>query len=70
MADMNNAKERFPTDYEPCSVCSYDHAYDVPLLNADEYTRVLHLHLADHPIPPYDLIVASATRLPAWRNER
>lgn len=54
----------FPADYEPCSVCNYDHEYDVPFLDAEERARVLHVHLADHPVPPYDLIVSSVPLAP------
>lgn len=52
-------KEGLPTDYEVCGVCGFDHAYDLPYLDAETRVEVLHLHLDNHPIPPYDLIVSS-----------
>lgn len=52
----------FPTDYSICPVCNLDHRHDVPRLDAEERLRILHLHLDDHPIPPYDLLVSTGAQ--------
>jgi hypothetical protein len=51
-----------PTDYEPCATCGFDHSYDLPVLDAETRIEVLQAHLAEHPIPPYELLVT--TRIP------
>lgn len=35
-------------DYEQCSLCGYDHSYDLPLLPTHEFERVKKLHLEDN----------------------
>lgn len=49
----------FPTDYSICPICNLDHKHDVPRLDATERARIFHLHMDDHPVPPYDLIVST-----------
>lgn len=53
------SRPSFPMDYSICPVCNLDHRHDVPRLDAVERAAVLDLHLADHPVPPYDLIVST-----------
>lgn len=47
----------FPHDYAPCGVCGFDHAYDLPNLDAEQRSSALFAHLSDHPIPPYEFFV-------------
>lgn len=53
------SRPSFPVDYSICPVCNLDHRHDVPRLGAEERMRVLHMHLDDHPVPPYDLLVTT-----------
>lgn len=54
-----SSRPSFPADYSICPVCNLDHRHDVPRLDAAERARILNLHLDDHPVPPYDLLVST-----------
>lgn len=44
--EEKSSSEDLPDDYETCSVCGYDHEYDIPLLprNSPKYKEAKRLH--------------------------